>query len=182
MDSGAVAGCGRVALDAVPCSVARSSSGDLVVPLPAAAPPSLFFSSPRPSCWVVWCSPCGIGHGGLVLWLVVATPRRRCCERDKRVLCLGVRGACRGLQCPRAQRWSRCVRECAVLVCLETGDGLGLRAHGMERHGRSSKVRRRAGGKSGAHRGCCRRKDGGAVTSCGRVAPEAVPCSADPRS
>ena len=31
--------------------------------------------------------------------------------------------------------------ECAVLVCLEAGDGLGLRAHGMERHGRSSRVR-----------------------------------------
>jgi len=41
------------------------------------------------------------------------------------------------------------VCECVVLVCLETGDGLGLRAHGMERHGQSSKVRWRAGDEPG---------------------------------
>ena len=39
--------------------------------------------------------------------------------------------------------------ECAVLVCLEAGDGLGLCAHGMERHGRSSKVQWRAGNEPG---------------------------------
>jgi len=33
----------------------------------------------------------------------------------------------------------------AVLVYPEAGDGLGLRAHGVERHGRNSRVRRRAG-------------------------------------
>ena len=32
-----------------------------------------------------------------------------------------------------------------VLVYPEAGDGLGLRAHGVERHGRNSRVRRRAG-------------------------------------
>ena len=93
------------------------------------------------------------------------------------VLGYGVRGIWRGLQHSRARGWSRRARECAVLVCLETRDGLGLRAHGMERHGRSSKVRRRAGEESGAHRGCCGREDGGAVTSCGRLASEAVSCS-----
>ena len=93
---------------------------------------------------VVWCSGLWSGAlaGGLVLWPVVATPRRRRCERDEPVLCLGVRGAWRGLQRPRARRWSRCARECAVLVCLETGDGLGLRAHGMERHGQLGMVQR----------------------------------------
>jgi len=30
----------------------------------------------------------------------------------------------------------------AVLVYPEAGDGLGLRAHGVERHGRNSRVRR----------------------------------------
>ena len=38
-----------------------------------------------------------------------------------------------------------CVRECAVRVYPVAGDGLGLRAHGVERHGRNSRVRRRAG-------------------------------------
>jgi len=32
-----------------------------------------------------------------------------------------------------------------VLVYPEAGDGLGLRAHSVERHGRNSRVRRRAG-------------------------------------
>ena len=36
-----------------------------------------------------------------------------------------------------------------MLVCLEAGDGLGLRAHGMEHHGRSSKVQWRAGNEPG---------------------------------
>jgi hypothetical protein len=36
-----------------------------------------------------------------------------------------------------------------VLVCLETRDGLGLRAHDMERHGRS----RRSGGEQRKNRG-----------------------------
>ena len=40
-------------------------------------------------------------------------------------------------------------RECAVLVCLEAGDGLGLRAHGMERHGQSSMVQWRVGNEPG---------------------------------
>jgi len=31
-----------------------------------------------------------------------------------------------------------------VLVCLETGDDLGLCAHGMERHGQLGMVQRRA--------------------------------------
>ena len=33
----------------------------------------------------------------------------------------------------------------AMLVYPEAGDGLGLRAHGVERHGWNSRVRRRAG-------------------------------------
>jgi len=38
-----------------------------------------------------------------------------------------------------------CAREWAVLVYPEARDSLGLRAHGVERHGRNSRVRRRAG-------------------------------------
>jgi hypothetical protein len=126
---------------------------------------------------VVWCSDqwSGARSGGLVLrwWLrhgggVVSVA----C-----VPCYDVRGTWRGLQHPRARGWSRRARECAVLVCLETEDGLGIRAYGMEHHGRSSKVRRRAGEELGAHHGCYGREDGGAVTICGRVAPEAMPCS-----
>jgi hypothetical protein len=45
--------------------------------------------------------------------------------------------------------WSLCAHEGVVLVCLETEDGLGLRAHNMERHGRS----RRSGGEQRKNRG-----------------------------
>ena len=42
-------------------------------------------------------------------------------------------------------RGGRGVRVSAVCVYPVVGDGLGLRAHGMERHGQSSKVLRREG-------------------------------------
>jgi len=61
-------------------------------------------------------------------------------------------------------------------VYPKAGDGLGLRAHRVERHGRSSKVQRRAGEEPRAHRWCRGRQDGGAVVGHGRVALVAVQC------
>jgi len=95
---------------------------------------------------VVWCSDwwSGARTCGLVLGLVVGCSGGGCVM----AAALRARHACsatasgepgevysvQGLGDGHGQR------ECAVLVCLEARDGLGLRAHGMERHGRSSKV------------------------------------------
>jgi len=82
---------------------------------------------------------------GLVLGLVVGCSDRWWLHHGGGVasaacvLGYGVRGTSRGLRV-QGLRDGHVQRECAVLVCLEAEDGLGLRAHGMECHGRSSKV------------------------------------------
>ena len=68
------------------------------------------------------------------------TTRRRHREHGVHALCYGVQGLGGG---------RGCARECAVLAYPEAGDVLGLRAHGMERHGRSSMVQWRAGNEPG---------------------------------
>ena len=67
---------------------------------------------------VVWCSGqwSGALASGLVLWPVVATPRRQRCERDERVLCLGVRGV-GGVYNVQGLRGGRGVRVSVPCVC-----------------------------------------------------------------
>jgi hypothetical protein len=92
----------------------------------------------RPFLWCVWATQCSSEHVGQVEGFSRASGGFGHDGGSPSTAAVRRAGELRGSS-GVVTVWSRCAHEGAVLMCLETGDGLGLRARDMERHGRSKR-------------------------------------------